>query len=441
MIPTLGILMSMNGPQWGRDDSDDNDSGDRPRPRRRNDGPPDLEEIFRDLNSRLSEIFGKKEKRGRRPDGPGGGGNSPEFDPRLVRRIVFFVLGLLLLGWLASGFYVVNASERGIVLRFGKYTATTNPGLQWHAPWPIESREIVNFSGVRAREIGYRGSDRSKVLKEALMLTKDENLIDIQFAVQYVLKNAEDFLFKNLNPEDAVMQAAETAIREIVGNKNMDEVINTGRDDVTQEAFKLMQQILDDYQTGIEISRVTMQNAQPPEQVQAAFSDAVKAGQDKERKINEGQAYANDVIPRAEGMQARLIAEAEGYRDSMIATAKGDASRFSQVLTEYAKAPDVTRKRLYLETMERVLTNTSKVMIDAKGQGNLLYLPLDKLIQAGGAVAPTIQGNSASVAPATPVAPSVFSGTTPPQLDIMQPNDSEKGRSERGTLSRDREAR
>ncbi|MDR2164131.1 MAG: FtsH protease activity modulator HflK [Zoogloeaceae bacterium] len=440
MIPTLGILMSMNGPGWGRNDNDpDDDRGNRSR--RPDNGPPDLEDIFRDFNNRLAGLFGRKKRRG--PGDPNGGGGSFGFDPRMGGRIVVIVAMVLVAGWLASGFYVVNASERGVVLRFGRYATTADPGLHWRAPWPVESHEIVNLTGVRALEIGYRGSDRNKVLKEALMLTKDENLIDIQFAVQYVLKDAEDYLFNNRNPDDAVMQAAETAIREIVGNKDMDEVINTQRGQVTDEAARLMQQILDNYRTGIEISRVTMQNAQPPEQVQAAFSDAVKAGQDRERKINEGRAYANDIIPRAEGMQARLVEEAKGYRDSMIATAEGDASRFRQMLSEYSRAPEVTRKRLYLETMERILSSTSKVMIDAKGQGNLLYLPLDKLMQAS-AVVPATNGGAASPANAAPAsgnaASSVFSGAVPPQVENTQGNNN-TGKSGRGNLGRDREAR
>ncbi|MDR2678767.1 MAG: FtsH protease activity modulator HflK [Zoogloeaceae bacterium] len=442
MIPTLGILMS---PPVFRQEGGP-DSGDR-RPRRpRRDGPPDLDEFFRNFNEHLAEIFGQKKKRRQRgtepPPGNGGGdGRSPQFDPGMIRRFLGIAATVALLAWLGSGFYVVNASERGIVLRFGKYTETTDPGLHWRAPWPIATQEIVNLSEVRSLEIGYRGTDRNKVPKEALMLTNDENLIDIQFAVQYVLKDPKAYLFNNRTPDDAVMQAAETAIREIVGKRKMDDVINTGRGEVTENAAKLMQTILDRYGTGIQISKVTMQNAQPPEPVQAAFSDAVKAGQDRERKINEGQAHANDVIPRAEGASARIVAEAEGYRDSIIATAKGDASRFRQVLAEYAKAPEVTRKRLYLETVERMLASTSKVMIDAKGQGNLLYLPLDKLMQAAAPLAvPQAASPAETPAAGNPTAtPSPFSGAVPPQVENAQ-NLNSQGRNS-SNLSRDREAR
>ncbi|MCB1948597.1 FtsH protease activity modulator HflK, partial [Nitrosomonas sp.] len=244
--------------------------------------------------------------------------------------------------------------------------------------------EIVNVSQVRTVEIGYRNNVRSKVLRESLMLTDDENIIDIQFAVQYILNNPEHFLFNNRDPEDSVLQAAETAIRQIIGKSKMDFVLYEGREQVASAATVLMQEILDRYQIGIAISRVTMQNAQPPEQVQAAFDDAVKAGQDRERQKNEGQAYANDVIPRARGNAARLIEESQGYKARVIASAEGDASRFEQILQEYSKAPGVTRERLYLDMMQQVLSSTSKIMIDQQSGSNLLYLPLDKLIGASG---------------------------------------------------------
>ena len=220
------------------------------------------------------------------------------------------------------------------------------------------------------------------------MLTDDENIIDIQFAVQYILKNPEEFLFNNREPENAVLQAAETAIREIIGKSKMDFVLYEGREQVAAKATELMQGILDRYKIGIAISKVTMQNAQPPEQVQAAFDDAVKAGQDRERQKNEGQAYANDVIPKAKGNAARLLEEAEGYKQRVIASSEGEASRFKQVLVEYSKAPGVTRDRLYIDMMQQVLTNTSKIMVDQKGGNNLLYLPLDKLIQTSGPSTP-----------------------------------------------------
>ncbi len=287
--------------------------------------------------------------------------------------------------WAASGFYTVDANQRGVVLRLGEYVQTTEPGLRWRLPYPFESHEIVDLTGVRTVEVGYRGSERNKVLRESLMLTDDENIINIQFAVQYVLNSPENYVFNNRFPDESVAQAAETAMREIVGKSRMDFVLYEGREEIAATAHELMQRILDRYQTGIQISRVTMQNAQPPEQVQAAFDDAVKAGQDRERQKNEGEAYANDVIPRARGAASRLIEEANAYRERVVANAEGEASRFDQVFTEYQRAPDVTRERLYIETMQQVMSNTSKVMIDAKGNGNLLMLPLDKLMQQAGA--------------------------------------------------------
>ena len=357
--------MAWNDPDWGKK----NNSG----------GPPDLDELWRRFNQKLNDRFGDK-----MPSGGGSSGGRRRFGGGLG-----LIPVLVALVWLGSGFYIVDAGERGVVLRFGKYLETTMPGPSWHLPYPLESAEIVKQEQVRTVEVGYRNNVRSKVLKESLMLTDDENIIDIQFAVQYTLKSPEDFLFNNRSPEDAVLGAAETAIREIVGKSKMDFVLYEGREAVAASASKLMQEILDRYKTGISISKVTMQNAQPPEQVQAAFDDAVKAGQDRERQKNEGQAYANDVVPKARGMASRLLQEADGYKQRVIANAQGDASRFKQVVTEYSKAPKVTRDRMYLDAMQQMLSNSSKVLVDQKGGNSLLYLPLDKLIQSGGNSGPT----------------------------------------------------
>jgi membrane protease subunit HflK len=353
--------MSLNDPQWGK---------------RGNEGPPDLDELLRNLNAKLNGLFGRK-GRGEPPTGGGGGDGGA----KMAGNGAWLLAVLVLLVWLASGFYIVDASNRGVVLRFGKYHQTTLPGPRWHLPYPLETAEIVNLSQVRTVEVGYRNNLKSKVLKESLMLTDDENIIDIQFAVQYILKSPEDFLFNNRATDDTALQIAETAIREIVGKSKMDFVLYEGREQVAAQATKLMQDILDRYKTGILVSKVTMQNAQPPEQVQAAFDDAVKAGQDRERLKNEGQAYANDVIPKAKGAAARLLEEANGYRQRVIANSEGEASRFKQVLFEYQKAPGVTRERLYIETIQQVLESTSKIIIDQKGAGSLMYLPLDRLLQ------------------------------------------------------------
>ena len=353
--------MGLNDPQWGN--------------RNNKGGPPDLEAVLRDLNKKIAALFGMK---GGSPGTPGSSGGSA----RNMAGGIGLVVVIIALIWVASGFYIVDASQRGVVLRFGKYVEATPPGPRWHLPFPIESVEVVSLSQVRTVEVGYRDNVKNKISKESLMLTDDENIIDIQFAVQYFLKDPADYLFNNRAPDENVRQAAETAIREVVGKNKMDFVLYEGREQVAAATTKLIQDILDRYKSGILVSKVTMQNAQPPEQVQAAFDDAVKAGQDRERQKNEGQAYANDVVPRAKGAAARLMQEAEGYKQSVSASAEGDASRFKQILVEYQKAPGVTRERMYIDMMQQVLTSTTKVMVDQKGGNNLLYLPLDKLIQS-----------------------------------------------------------
>ncbi|MGD9787796.1 MAG: FtsH protease activity modulator HflK [Sulfuricellaceae bacterium] len=377
--------MAWNDPQWGG--------------KKNNDGPPDLDELWRKFNQKLNELFGRK-GRGR----PAGDSEGPSGSP--VKLPGVGVLAAVAVAvWLGSGFYIVDAAKRGVVLRFGKYVETTQPGPHWHLPYPIESVEVVNLDQMRTVEIGYRNNFKNKVQKEALMLTDDENIIDIQFAVQYILKNPEDYLFSNRNPDEAVRQAAETAIREVVGKSKMDFVLYEGREAVASNAAKLMQEILDRYKTGIAISKVTMQNAQPPEEVQAAFDDAVKAGQDRDRQKNEGQAYANDVIPKARGTAARLLEEAEGYKQRVIANAEGDASRFKQVVVEYNKAPGVTRDRLYLDAMQQIYSNTSKVLVDQKNGNSLLYLPLDKLIQQSASESSTPKPAVSAVPPPQETSP------------------------------------
>ena len=368
--------MPPNDPQWGK---------------RPNDGPPDLDEMLRKLQQKLAGLFGGRGSPGNSgpsEPSPPFNGPSPAFFGGSIAFIVILVVGV----WLASGFYIVEEGRRGVVLRLGKYIETTNPGPRWHIPYPIESAEVVNVSGVRTVEVGYRGNPKNKQPQEALMLTDDENIVDVQFAIQYTLKSPEDYLFNNRNPDDNVLQAAETAIREIVGKSKMDFVLNQGRSEVASRVKVLMQQILDRYKTGINITTVNLQNVQAPEQVLSAFEDVVRAGQDRERFKNEGQAYANSVVPNARGVAARLLEEANGYKQTAIATAQGDASRFRQILAEYEKAPGVTRERLYLEAMQQILSNTSKVIIDQKSGSNLLYLPLDKLMQMTGQAQVSAQG-------------------------------------------------
>ncbi len=378
-----------NDPGWGN---------------RNNDGPPDLDEIMRQLSRKLNNFFGKSSDNNNQVPEPASNGLA--FLP---------IVGLIVIIWIATGFYIVDQGSRGVVLRFGRHVETTLPGPRWHIPYPIESVTVVNMEQVRTLEVGYRSSEggagRSKELKESLMLTDDENIIDLQFAVQYNLKNVEDALFNNRDSEQSVRGVAETAVREIVGKSKMDFVLYEGRDEIAIQTKQLMQSILDRYNSGISIVNVTMQNIQPPEQVQAAFDDAVKAGQDLERQKNEGQAYANDVIPKARGTASRLLEEAAGYKLRVENEATGNASRFEQVLAQYQHAPEVTRQRLYLDTQEQILSSVSKVVVDQKGNSNLLYLPLDKLINASNPSPITLNSQTQSV-------PSTSSSPNPVSNDV-----------------------
>ncbi len=381
-------LFNLNDPGWGRGhQNQDDDSRNKPD---QSGGPPDLDEVWRAFNKRLSGLLGKYGGGGRGPRRPIGGGGLPSLPGPSPRFIVLLVVLAALL-WLASGFMIVQEGQVAVVTRFGKYMHTLNPGLQWRMPYPIEAAQDVNISQLRTFEVGFRGSSRNKVLPESLMLTNEENIVDVQFVVQYRLRpdGAPAYLFNTSQPDESVRQAAETAMREIVGRKSMDFVLYSGRTEVATEVQSLAQNILDRYRTGIQISTVAIQNVQPPEQVQAAFDDAVKAGQDRERQINEGNAYASKVVPEAEGQSARMIQEAEGYSAKVIGQSQGDTSRFDSIAAEYAKAPAITRERIYLETMQDILSDSSKVMIDASVGNNMLYLPLDKIMRQ-------VAGNSAS---------------------------------------------
>ena len=340
--------------------------------------PPDLDEVLKDIQKRFSGIFGGK-------GGGGGksGGNLPSFSSKAIAPIAIIVLGL----WFATGFYVVEQGQQAVEMRFGAYKTVKEAGLRWHMPYPIESVEVVNIQQIRTVEVGYRTSARSNqattVGREALMLTADENIIDIHFAVQYDIKDPRQLIFNVAESYDLVVRGAtESAVREIVGRNSMDFAITGGRAEIAQETKSLLQQILDRYDTGINIKAVEMQNAQPPAEVKAAFDDAVKAREDEERFKNEAQAYQNDIIPRARGAAARLEQEAAAYKATVVAKARGEASRFLQVLDEYIKAPNVTRDRLYLDALEDVYSNSTKLVIDQKSGGNnVMYLPLDQLIR------------------------------------------------------------
>jgi membrane protease subunit HflK len=354
-------------------------------------GPPDLDQMWRDFNARLNRLFGPK---GPNDNGGGGGAQGPDMKGAgAIVMVLAIIFGII---WLASGTFSVNEGQASVVTTFGQKGRIAGPGLNWRWPYPIQAHETVDVSNVRKAEIGYSEVATNKKLSEALMLTDDENIIDIQFAVQYTLKNPEYWLFENADPASTVRQIAESAMREVVGRSKMDFVLYGGQNKVALDVQQLMQKLADDYKLGAQITNVTMQGVQPPEQLQSAFNDAVRATQDRERAKNEGEAYANQVIPVAKGNASRLMLEAEGYRASVIANATGNARRFTQVVTEYQKAPGVTRDRMYLETMQAVFGSTSKVMIDAKSGSNLLYLPLDKLIAQDGARSAPVQAAQAA---------------------------------------------
>jgi len=324
------------------------------------DGPPDLDEVFKKLNEKVTSLFGGKGGRSGGSSGAAGGSKG-----------VGFIAVILIVLWALSGIYIIDEGRQGVVLRVGAFDRITEPGPHWY-PRFIEKVEIVDVDRVRSINIGATSH-------ESLMLTKDENIVDIQFAVQYKVSNAKDYVFNVRDPDTTLRQVTETAMREIVGKNNMDFVIKDGRVQVASGTKELMQNILNGYKTGLIVTNVNMQNAQPPEQVQHAFSDAVKAREDKERLVNEAEAYSNDILPKARGKAARMGQEAVAYRDQVIAKANGETQRFLKVLTEYKKAPAVTRDRLYLDAMESVLGNSNKVMVDVKKGNNLMYLPLDRL--------------------------------------------------------------
>lgn len=428
LIKRFGVKLSLNDPRWGQQPDGDNKKQEGRRPG--GEGPPDLDQMWRDFNARLNRLFNKGNNNG-------GDNNNNGFRPDMKgASVTAGVVGLIVLFiWLASGAFIVQEGQVGIVTTFGKFSHKTGPGFNWRWPAPFQANTTVDVSRVRTAEVGYRGSVRAKNTRESLMLTDDENIIDIQFAVQYTLKDPVAWIYNNReHDDDTVRQIAETAIREVVGKSKMDFVLYEGREQVAIDANKLMQQIADRYGLGVQITNVTMQSVQPPEQVQSAFDDAVKAGQDRARAKSEGEAYANDIIPRSRGAAIRLTQDAEAYRSEVVENATGNASRFTQVVAQYQKAPAVTRDRMYLETMEQIFSSASKVLVDTKANSNMLYLPLDKLI------AQTSANDAATGAKSGPVqvAPAATAATPSPQ-DILN---SENARQRDSRASgRDRESR
>ena len=392
----------------------------------RNEGPPDLDELWRDFNRKLSGLFGGKNgppQRGGEERPPGG-----PFQPDMKSAGIGLglIAGVVALVWLGSGFFIVQEGQQAVVTSFGKYSNTADAGFQWRFPYPFQAHETVSVTQLRSVEVGRNTVVQATGLRDSSMLTQDENIVDIRFTVQYRLSDARSYLFENRDPDAAVVQASESAVREIVGRSKVDSVLYEQRDALAAALVKSIQTQMDRLKAGIVIVNVNVQNVQVPDSVTAAFNDAVKAGADRDRFKNEGQAYASDVIPKARGTSSRLLEEAEGYRARVVAQADGDAQRFRSVLTEYQKAPAVTRDRLYLETMQQVYSNVTKVMVDSRSGSNLLYLPLDKLLQQGATgVVPLTPSSTTPAAPTEPVA-------TPSGPDI---------RSRDGTRTREREGR
>ena len=398
----LGVF-NLNDPRWGRDDDKSTPDESKPKsspentpqPDKRppaqgtNQGPPDLDELWRDFNRKLNGLFGGKNagNRGRNNNnggGNGGGGFQPDMKNAGIG--VGLIAGVAVLIWLGTGFFIVQEGQQAVITQFGKYNSTVGAGFNWRLPYPIQRHELVVVTQIRSVDIGRDTVIKATGLRESAMLTQDENIVEIKFAVQYRLSDARAYLFESKDPANAVVQAAETAVREVVGQMKMDSALSEERDQIAPRVRKLMQTILDRYKVGVEIVGINLQQSgvRPPEQVQAAFDDVLKAGQERERSKNEAQAYANNVIPRAVGSASRLKEESDAYKAQVVAQAEGDAQRFRSVLTEYQKAPQVTRDRMYIDTMQQVYSNVTKVMVESRQGSNLLYLPLDKIMQLNG---------------------------------------------------------
>ena len=456
-------MFNLNDPRWGRSDDagsspgaeGGDNGGQRPaapevpppppppvpprnnRPQGPNQGPPDLDELWRDFNRKLGGLFGGRNggigNNGGASGGGGGGGNRFQPEMKNAGVGVGVILGAALLIWLGTGFFIVQEGQQAVITQFGKYKSTVGAGFNWRLPYPVQRHELVFVTQIRSIDIGRDSIVKSTGLRESAMLTQDENIVEIKFAVQYRLSDARQYLFESRDPQTAVVQAAESAVREVVGGMRMDAALAEERDQIAPRVRKLMQTILDRYEVGIEIVGINLQQGgvRPPEQVQSAFDDVLKAGQERERAKNDAQAYANDVVPRAGGSASRLKEEAEAYKARVVAQAQGDAQRFSSVLAEYQRAPQVTRDRMYLDTMQQVYANATKVIVDSKQGSNLLYLPLDKLLQAQ-PQGSTAQPESPSAAPA---AAGSGQASTPPPIF------SGDARSRDNARGRDREMR
>ena len=396
-----------------------------------NSGPPDLDELWRDFNRKLGGLFGGSSQP---PKGGGPGGGSGGFQPDMKNAGlgIGLILGVVALIWLGTGFFIVQEGQQAVITQFGKYKTTVNAGFNWRLPYPIQRHELVFVTQIRSVDVGRDTVLKATGLKESAMLTEDENILDIKFAVQYRLSDARAFLFESKNPGDAVVQAAETSVREVLGKMRMDAALSEERDQIAPRVRAMMQVILDRYKVGIEVVAINLQQGgvRPPEQVQASFDDVLKAGQERERAKNEAQAYANDVIPRAVGSASRLKEEADAYKSRVVAQAQGDAQRFRSVYNEYQKAPQVTRDRMYLDTMQQIYSSVTKVIVESRQGNSLLYLPLDKVLQLGGSA------GSASDVPASAVP-----GLLPAPVAAATGNSTTDARSRDAARTRERDSR
>jgi len=419
-------MFNLNDPRWGRGDETPPEGGkpeqparpEQPRPdssqdqggrpqKGPNQGPPDLDELWKEFNRKLGGLFGGGSGRGGRP-GKGGNGGGFQPDMKATRFGIGLIASIVVLIWLGTGFFIVQEGQQAVITQFGKYKSSVGAGFNWRLPYPIQRHELVYVSQIRSVDVGRDNVIRATGLRESAMLTEDENIVEIKFAVQYRLNDARAFLFESRNPGDAVVQAAETAVREIVGKMKMDSALSEERDQIAPRVRELMQNILDRYKVGVEVVGINLQQGgvRPPEQVQAAFDDVLKAGQERERAKNEAEAYANDIVPRAKGAASRLKEEAEAYKAKIVAQAQGDAHRFRSVLAEYQKAPQVTRDRLYLESMQQIYGSVTKVLVESRQGSNLLYLPLDKIMQLGAAGESSPAPATSSSAPVNPTSSS-----------------------------------
>ncbi len=361
---------------------DKNQNNGDPNPWQRNkpnnNEPPDISEIFENLKKSLGQLLGGGSGGDKRSTS---GGNMPS----LSWGMLFALLMVPLVIWGLSGIYIIQAAERGVVLQFGRYLKTSTPGPHWHIPWPIQSVERVNVD-----------QNRSLSIQGQTALTQDENIVRLDMTVQYNVKNIKDFLFEVNDPDATILEVSESAVREVVGINNMDFIITDGREIVASETKKRIASLIDKYKTGIQVTTVNLPAVQPPEPVQAAFADVIKAREDRQRFINEAEAYANSVVPRARGKAKQVLEESKAYRSRVVLAAEGEANRFTALLTEYEKAPVVTRERLYLDAIENVFRNTSKVIVDTEGNNNLIYLPLDRLINNRGGKTGEARGDNIS---------------------------------------------